>query len=1223
MERWLDAETEEDFFRLQDELTSGRIRPAAKATRVKRKGVPSSPPQPPPDDESARVRESTAGGPGIVGDILERNTGGCVASAPEPPSTPSSGFPEPQSYKVSKFALKRQKNREKAKKKTVRFNQEAERQEPREAGTEENSIDFENKAKLLGMSATEVKEAQEEVASRLSDKTLEFLKKRGTKKSTRKASPKTVGVSERLKRKAPEAATSMSDGKNPEGEMAGSKLVGFPATHARLRFDMDGKVVGVISKEEWEKNMDLEQMALERDCLREEERGENSDGYTMEEWCVLSRSRVVGQRALAMQGLCSILSIARPSFMDVDENLQLKEREVQIPQSLGISEKVKWSSLWQLGVEDLDVGSIAMRGLDDKAVSVIMAAIGLINAMCCMTSKMERIYEDCDANPSVGWPVIPLAQVVRSSELGVWEEDVPDEGKEWPIHSRGNLLPRLVHLGLLDIVGSMLRAPPVANLPALVSPLLLSCARSGEELAMGVLRSKPICDMFKEHLSSMSVAEGSSGAVEAKRNVLKLVRVLAQSSKQALLTIQKQGLLALVRQHLFSLWMMESSCGEGTPHNSMLIVDMKVECLRMWRVCCLNGTFLARFDDMYAVLCRDLSAPCSGGESGDCLGEGGGGHLGEWMVSREVFITLAAAVTQSMAAKAGEPETISIGACTALVQEADKWLEETVVDEVRREWTSSRMEAANLAKEGGGSHSPKGKLAALSAVLTFLATYWNAQRQNLASLRSKVIRLDLVVKLLLQEEPGCGNVVDWVCRKTSSGPDSDGMSAAIGSMIVSILRCAEALEMIEEMSEIVMQLLDKMQSNAFNRLQATSWPLKLDPLMLCRLQSKLPMQNVALAVLHSSKILVNCHEGVRFDRKMSVKAVELGLHVITTLPPGFEAQGLKCLAAITDAGILAPLLTGGLQMLEDLLQSDRPLSKDVGMYQKQGGCPKLDLSELGKCILTTYAVSWLSLVPEEALEGKPKLGKSVAEKEADGSVLGAPFVKGISGSRMLFPHDWPTLEAFYVPEPGASLTSSNHPVVATILLTLSLEAAQSRFLSVIPPGKKLRNLLGLVYLTRADELCPGLTGTIEVWQDDWVRRSLAGLSEHYCPQLRGDGHPLSSWCGEFFVRKLVDVFASSSFGDPLFGRHVALLLQSGGKNDVVKWVWEELMEKQCLELLPPMDVWFGGKEAYCFEGKMSKHVLDFVRSTVEDGALEGHSKSSGAVEFADILLSGK
>jgi hypothetical protein len=72
----------------------------------------------------------------------------------------------------------------------------------------------------------------------------------------------------------------------------------------------------------------------------------------------------------------------------------------------------------------------------------------------------------------------------------------------------------------------------------------------------------------------------------------------------------------------------------------------------------------------------------------------------------------------------------------------------------------------------------------------------------------------------------------------------------------------------------------------------------------------------------------------------------------------------------------------------------------------------------------------------------------------------------------------------------------------------------------------------------------------------------------------------TGWLGPAAVERIVQQFAESSMGDPLYGAHIALLLLPAGGAALQRAVWGALSSHAALHLLPPPAGCLGGGGPY-------------------------------------------
>lgn len=436
-------------------------------------------------------------------------------------------------------------------------------------------------------------------------------------------------------------------------------------------------------------------------------------------------------------------------------------------------------------------------------------------------------------------------------------------------------------------------------------------------------------------------------------------------------------------------------------------------------------------------------------------------------------------------------------------------------------------------------------------------------------------------------------------------------------------RATEASGSTSTSSPLVCFLLDGIRCSIADKEEPSELPHSLDEPLLSQQQSCIYVSKLVVSLLQVCVTVVKQNKTLLHVTPAAVHhAVDIGVHLLTMLPPGFETWGLVALTSITSMELLGPVLQSAIGNAEDILHANPIISKNVNVYQETASpVSKLDLLALSDCLQISYAVSWLSLVPVDGIKQKVRVSLAHSH-EAMSLYPEASSVVSLAGSRLPLPLGWPLMEAYCIPVPNSVFNSSCNPVCGAILLVLGLESSSSKALARIPVGSKLRSLMHLVYLAQLDELCPGELGQkSEVWQDDWVRKGLASLSQLYCSQMHDNGQVLSRQVGKPFISQILDKFTSSSFGDPLFGSHIALLLQSEGNDEVIKWVCQGLNECDALELLPKMEQW---PWALPENGRVlvSQSTFDYIKSIVESSRSE-RLLNSWVMEYFKVLTVSK
>ncbi|KAB8102879.1 hypothetical protein EE612_034948, partial [Oryza sativa] len=180
-------------------------------------------------------------------------------------------------------------------------------------------INAENMARLAGMSAGEIAEAQAEILNRMDPAFVEMLKRRGKEKS---GSRKDGGKGKGGGISGPGKISKAMPGEwLSAGEHSGHTWKAWSERVERIRscrFTLEGDILGFQSCQEQQhgKKAHVETVG-ERDFLRTE--GDPAAvGYTINEAVALSRSMVPGQRVLALQLLALILNRALQNLHKTD-----------------------------------------------------------------------------------------------------------------------------------------------------------------------------------------------------------------------------------------------------------------------------------------------------------------------------------------------------------------------------------------------------------------------------------------------------------------------------------------------------------------------------------------------------------------------------------------------------------------------------------------------------------------------------------------------------------------------------------------------------------------------------------------------------------------------------------------------------------------------------------------------------------------------------------------
>lgn len=443
----------------------------------------------------------------IIGDVTERTAG----DIPPPnsqllvehasnmfPDQHIDGFPKPVHRKLSKFSLARRKTRASVESNeiTPAIPAAGVMQEPSEQAhhamygshitTTEAAIDSiqsqDNASVLANMTEEEIAAAREEILSRFSTKTVEFLKQRGLGKKRENANAHANAHGEQQKKEPdheadadnghwynkytrktsnnnhyhtytptetrtvvdaaggknnPTAAASIQEQKTSASSEGGSSPV------ALLRFNLDGDAMGCYGPGGTVQTADVVRRDPIRYATYNKEQQSSSSGYTIQEACMLTRSTVPQQRILALRLLTSVLVKARtavavpllPYWVDdaIDSNgSTASSRPASIAPLISVKasardgdgvvvdQSVTWVDVWHHALHAGNIVTVLRTALDDSQGQVVAAASKAIAALLCPSYFELVAMEACDANPVSGWPSCPSRHMQRQNASAPW-----------------------------------------------------------------------------------------------------------------------------------------------------------------------------------------------------------------------------------------------------------------------------------------------------------------------------------------------------------------------------------------------------------------------------------------------------------------------------------------------------------------------------------------------------------------------------------------------------------------------------------------------------------------------------------------------------------------------------------------------------------------------------------------------------------------------------------
>lgn len=301
-------------------------------------------------------------------------------------------------------------------------------------------------------------------------------------------------------------------------------------------------------------------------------------------------------------------------------------------------------------------------------------------------------------------------------------------------------------------------------------------------------------------------------------------------------------------------------------------------------------------------------------------------------------------------------------------------------------------------------------------------------------------------------------------------------------------------------------------------------------------------------------------------------------------------------------------------------------------------------------LFASYAASWLSLLSaQHEAHANGGVGGQRAPSSVGQQPPPPPYLEHATSSRLPLPVTWPLMEAHSLPRsllalpPPPQGSGSDdapppppHPVGCALLLVLSMRLSGSRLFGAsqgcVSRGQLLAATLALVYVFAADELVAaeeearrpgrGASGATaaadsrqrhqqaaefsgEHWRLPLVRWSAAAFTHQL---LLGSGQtqqppspPLLPPDSKPLVDQLCERFVSASFGDPLFGAHLALALLPAAATPLRTAVWGALSQASCLHLLPRTEDCIGGRAAYLQAAPVGPFTLD---ATEAEAALQ-------------------
>jgi len=386
--------------------------------------------------------------------------------------------------------------------------------------------------------------------------------------------------------------------------------------------------------------------------------------------------------------------------------------------------------------------------------------------------------------------------------------------------------------------------------------------------------------------------------------------------------------------------------------------------------------------------------------------------------------------------------------------------------------------------------------------------------------------------------------------------------------------------------------------------------------------SRLPLQRaviVAMEILdkaftHSSDSSspLSPDAGVKKELQRDANAaVDATMCILSSLPPGsgvFASQALN--AGLFSVRVLEPLL----KLARNALAEADAMSSDLADEDR----PRLAILETG----VHLSAAAVTLVPPAAIARDALLGGFAMEltTSAEAQSIKVPGPCTAVGS-LLPAHKMWSLAPI---SPRTTIQGWGTAGVACALsLMLGMEHAKVSRVRALPPAKKMA-AIGAVYLQG-----------INVWRDPavsapmglltdlyWRRMVRKNIQLHHASSGRGYSMDLTSspigglndplnvamGTGDAAAAAaLVNTFASDSFGDPLFARHVAIWLRARVSPKARAATWIALCDGIALHLLPCTNAMVPPAAAFVFfpsGGEPDPTMRELYIKTIEDGLLD-------------------
>ncbi|XP_021800043.1 transcriptional elongation regulator MINIYO, partial [Prunus avium] len=498
----------------------------------------------------------------------------------------------------------------------------------------ETQIDEENRARLQGMSADEIAEAQVEIMGRLDPALLNVLKRRGEEKLRKHRSPSSDNNEPKA---SPSSQSGMSHAdttitsnhtktaeenglEQNSGQASGSLWTAWRErveAARELRFSLDGTVI-LNGFHQIPKSSNVS----ERDFLRTE--GDpGAAGYTIKEAVSLTRSVIPGQRSMISSSTSKSLSAAMLKYISTTNNSPLDStKNFLSPPNTGFATTLRF--------ECKPTITNCRLCLDDNHSSVVLACAKVLH--CILSYDVNENFFDISEKIATRHKDTFTAAVFRSKpEIavgflrgGFWkynakpsnilalDEEIIDDETEGKrtiqddvVVAGQDFAAGLVRMGILPRLRYLLESDPTAALEEYIISLLIAIARHSPKCANAVMN----CQRLIQTVVSRFIANESVEIQPSKIKSVRLLKVLAQSDGRNCVDFIKNGSFQTMTWHLYQSISFLDKWVKSGKENCQLSSALMVEQLRFWKVCIQHGHCVSYFSDIFPNLCIWLNPP--------------------------------------------------------------------------------------------------------------------------------------------------------------------------------------------------------------------------------------------------------------------------------------------------------------------------------------------------------------------------------------------------------------------------------------------------------------------------------------------------------------------------------------------------------------------------------------------------------------------------------------